>query len=197
MNAFCIRICLVAAFLVSASAVIWFTDADLIIARSIYPSGYMFEGIFRWPGWRVNPWAFLYNFAYIPGAILSGSALLILLGSLFVRFLKIYRRSALFLVLLLAIEPGLIVNILFKEHYGRARFVELVGFGGKYQYTNMWEPGESSNNSSFPSGHAAISFYMMAPWFLMRRRKPSQAISWLVGGIGFGLLVGLAILRPT
>lgn len=183
---------LVLSALVIVTLIMWATDVDLRIARFLYPKGGVLAGQYRWPGWNVFPWQPIYDFASLPAFILLGFAVLIFLGSFIIRSLKNCRKSALFLVLLLAIGPGLIVNVMFKEHYGRARPRELVEFGGKYQYTNIWMKGEARKNSSFPSGHASIGFYLIAPWFLLRRRKPVQATCWLASGIGLGLLIGLA-----
>jgi len=189
---FSIRISLVLGLLLLTSAIIWLTDADVRIARIIYQHGSLSDGHFRWPGSGVFPWQVIYDFAHIPGFILFGAALFILLGGFVAGSLNAYRRASLFLVLLLLIGPGLVVNVVLKDNYGRARPRELVEFGGKYHYTQIWEWGQAGKNSSFPSGHSSIGFYMMAPWFLLRRRKLGQGLCWLAGGVGFGLLVGAA-----
>ncbi|RWX49504.1 PAP2 superfamily protein, partial [Candidatus Electrothrix marina] len=48
------------------------------------------------------------------------------------------------------------------------------------------------SNSSFPSGHAAIAFFLMAPWFVLRDRKQRYAEAFLISGLLFGTLVGIA-----
>jgi membrane-associated PAP2 superfamily phosphatase len=45
---------------------------------------------------------------------------------------------------------------------------------------------------SFASGHAAMGFYLLVPYFLLRRRAPARAAALLVVGLAFGTLVGLA-----
>lgn len=40
------------------------------------------------------------------------------------------RRAAIFLLISLALGPGLLVNTVFKDHWGRARPSQIVEFGG-------------------------------------------------------------------
>ena len=119
-----------------------------------------------------------------------GFSLLVLLVGTVARPLKLYRKQALFLVLLLIVGPGLLVNVLLKDNLGRARPRELIEFGGKYEFSQIWEMGKTGKNSSFPSGHSSVGFYMIAPWFLLRRQKRSKGLVWLAGGMGYGLLIG-------
>ena len=99
---------------------------------------------------------------------------------------------AIFILLLLALGPGLVVNVLLKDQLGRARPREVVEFGGHHQFTQFWQPGSTGSNSSFPSGHAAIAFFMIAPWFVLRDNKQIIATGFLVFGLSFGALVGVA-----
>ena len=41
-----------------------------------------------------------------------------------------WRRPALFLVLVAALGPGLLINVVFKDHYGRPRPREVQELGG-------------------------------------------------------------------
>ncbi len=45
-----------------------------------------------------------------------------------------YRLACSFLALLYILGPGVLVNLLFKEHWGRPRPVNIVEFGGTQQY---------------------------------------------------------------
>ncbi|MCI5208107.1 MAG: phosphatase PAP2 family protein, partial [Candidatus Electrothrix sp. ATG2] len=69
---------------------------------------------------------------------------------------------------------------------------QIVEFGGEYQFTQCWVPGSGGANSSFPSGHAAIAFFLMAPWFVLRDKKQRYARTFLISGLLFGTLVGTA-----
>ncbi len=180
------RIGLVTGALILASLLIWWTDADLRLARLVY------DEQVRWPGLHSMPWLMIYKYAAVPAFVLAGLALATLLLGFFARSLGSYRRQALFLILLLVLGPGLLVNVLFKDNLGRARPRELVEFGGQYQFSQIWERGKTGNNSSFPSGHGSVGFYMIGPWFLLRRRRPAWSALWLVSGTVYGSVVGAA-----
>ncbi len=169
-----------------ATLLIYLTDGDRFLARIIYGT----DGI--WPGIDRFPWNILYDWAPAPGILLAVSALIIFVGGFFSLPLKKHRRSAVFLLLLLAIGPGLIVNVLLKDNLGRARPREIMECGGTHPYTEIWQKGTTGSNSSFPSGHASIAFYTLAPWFIFRDGKKKTATGFLLFGLGFGIAVGLA-----
>jgi lipid A 4'-phosphatase len=99
-------------------------------------------------------------------------------------------RAALYLLLALAIGPGLIVNTAFKDHWGRARPSQVTEFGGTQQFTPAFLPSLAcERNCSFVSGHAALGFYLVSFAFLvpMRRRRLAIAAAVAAGGL-FGLV---------
>jgi len=97
-----------------------------------------------------------------------------------------------FFVILLALGPGLIVNSIFKEYWGRPRPRDIVQYGGKKEFLHPWQKGVAHNGSSFPSGHSSAAFYLTAPFFVLRRRKPRAANLWLAGGLIFGIFMSIA-----
>jgi len=101
------------------------------------------------------------------------------------------RMAALFVVVLLALGPGLIVNTVFKDHWGRPRPADIVQFGGTETYRSFWHFGSPDQGRSFPSGHAAVGFFLMAPFFVLRRRAPGWARRAMAAGILYGSLMGL------
>ncbi len=61
-----------------------------------------------------------------------------------------------FIVTLYLLGPVLIVNRLFKEHWGRARPADITPFGGTAQFTPFWQPSEQClSNCSFVSGEVS------------------------------------------
>lgn len=180
------RLALPIALLLLCTFLVLLTDGDLRLARAVYGQG----GV--WPGINRFPWDLLYEYAGAPAFLLAGLAGGVLLGGLFLKRLADQRRPALFLLLMLALGPGLVVNVLLKDHLGRARPREVQEFGGQYAFTQIWQRGETGKNSSFPSGHASVGFYLIAPWFILRRRDRVQASCWLAGGVAYGFLVGAA-----
>ena len=171
--------------LIGLSLLILMSNADLRIARLVVGTNN------QWPGLYHQPWIFLYKAAPVPGILLAIGALVVLCTEFFISCLKKYRRQSLFFILLLALGPGLLVNVILKDHLGRPRPQELTEFGGRQQFVQFWQTGPDIKNSSFPSGHASIAFSLMAPWFIFRKRRRSLGLSFLWLGIGFGLLVGI------
>jgi lipid A 4'-phosphatase len=97
--------------------------------------------------------------------------------------------SVIYLLLTLALGPGLLVNGILKQHWGRARPREVVAFGGDKQFTNAFVfSDQCKSNCSFVSGEASLGFFGLAFMFVapLRRRKVIATISLMTG-----LLIGL------
>jgi len=185
-NRLLIRFGLPIALLLTYTLVSWVYDFDLRVAHLAYIENE------QWPGVNNFPWNFLYDYAAYPAFLMAGTSLIILVLGLFVRSASRYRRQSLFLVLLLILGPGLVVNVMLKDTQGRARPREIIEFGGKHQFSQIWQKGDTGKNSSFPSGHASAGFYLMAPWFLLRRNNRAIAAGCLLLGIAYGSFVGTA-----
>ena len=98
------------------------------------------------------------------------------------------RRVALYLLLVMIVGPGLLVNSVFKDHWGRARPSQVTEFGGSKQFTRAAIPADQCpKNCSFVSGHASVGFYFLALAFVIPRRRAL----WLAVGTGLGLGIGL------
>lgn len=73
-------------------------------------------------------------------------------------------RAALFLVTTLALGPGLLVNLILKEHWSRPRPRMVTEFGGDYMFKPWWDPrGTCDTNCSFVSGETSSAVWMTAP----------------------------------
>ncbi|HEB49675.1 MAG TPA: phosphatase PAP2 family protein [Desulfobulbus sp.] len=181
-----VEIALAALVLVGLTLVIWWAGLDLRLAGTVVgPDN-------SWPGVERPPWGLLYRWAPLPAFVLAGVCLLLLVAGFFSTRWRRVRRDALFIILLLALGPGLLVNVALKDHVGRARPREVVQFGGSHRFTEIWQPGSTGRNSSFPSGHASVAFFLIAPWFVLRRRHRTLALAFLAGGTLYGLAVGWA-----
>lgn len=159
--------------------------ADLQLSSKFYISG-------GWPVGELFPWHQLYRIDRSPALVLAAAGLIAAGLSFFKPALKEWRRSGVFLALFLALGPGLLVNTVFKDGWGRPRPREIVQFGGKKQFLHPWQKGISGQGRSFPSGHASAAFFLMAPFFIYRRRRPRLARNWLIGGIIFGVFMSIA-----
>lgn len=77
-------------------------------------------------------------------------------------------RPLLFLAVSLTIGPGLVVNSLFKEWWGRPRPQDVTLFGGPDTFFPAWIPGGACpTNCSFPSGEASSSMWLIAFVFVV------------------------------
>lgn len=174
------------AVLILLTVVLHRTNADLRLAALFYqPSA-------DWMLRSREPWRLLYDYAWVPAAVMCMPALILLVAGLWHRPSRRWRKIAAFLVLLLLLGPGLMVNLVFKEHWGRPRPKEIVDFGGTHTYLQVWQRGEAMGNGSFPSGHASIGFFLIAPYFVFRKQSRQWAWFFLAGGTVAGGLVGIA-----
>lgn len=96
-------------------------------------------------------------------------------------------RPLLFLAVSLTIGPGLVVNSLFKEWWGRPRPQDVTLFGGADTFFPAWIPGGACpTNCSFPSGEASSSMWLIAFVFVV-------PVAWrratLVAALIFALVI--------
>lgn len=142
---------------------------------------------------KTHPLArFIYDLVpWISRIILGGLILFLLGGRVLYRRHAAFtrrRRAALFLLLVALVGPLLLVNGVFKEHWGRARPSQVVEFGGTKAFTRAAVPTDQcARNCSFVSGHASVGFYFLALAFVW----PHRRMLWLGIGTAAGLLVGL------
>lgn len=163
------------------SCVFWFSNLDIYLQSLFFKQS---------EGWFLKDY-FLFAGIYQYGPYLSFliflASIILLPLSYFIDYLKKYRKSFIFIILFLTIGSGLIVNSLFKDHWGRPRPREIMEFGGGYRFIHHWVMGPLGKNSSFPSGHASVAFFMIFPYFINRKKK---AFLTLTPGILWGLLMG-------
>ncbi len=121
-------------------------------------------------------------------AVFLGAGLLwrVFLGR---RFFGLSRQIVLYLVLALALGPGLLANGILKEHWGRARPSQIVEFGGDKIYSlPLAITDQCETNCSFVSGDASAGFIFLALGFAARGR--AYKIAGFAFGFGLGSLFG-------
>ena len=118
--------------------------------------------------------------------------MLVFVISLFWTKLKPCRDAGLFFCLMLALGPGLLINGIFKPFWGRPRPNDTIPFRGQQPFLPVGDIGLSSDGASFPSGHASMGFYLMAPGFVLYRRRPRLAAEFFALGLAGGTIMGLA-----
>lgn len=104
---------------------------------------------------------------------------------------RLDRKGLVFVVAVIALGPGLVVNTVLKDHWGRARPVQIVEFGGERQFTPAPLPsGQCQHNCAFVSGHAALGFALIGFALLLPAGRTRRLA--IAGALAFGALVGLA-----
>lgn len=162
----------------------WSADVDLMVSSYFYHSGSFDKSLF---------FRFIYDYGIIPGWIILLSAVLSLIGSLFILRYKKLRTAAVYLILTLAIGSGVIIHGVLKDHWGRPRPKQSIEFGGNQPFRAFYEPhfNQSAEPSkSFPSGHASMGFYFFSLIFLGYHYR-EKSIFWL--GIILTVLLGILL----
>jgi membrane-associated phospholipid phosphatase len=150
--------------LLAVTPVFWLTDLDLQVARWFLDAdaGVLHD---RWY-WKA---AYKLPHVLVPAWILAGLVLLL------VAWRKPLQRHlwrfGLFLLLAIALGPGLVVNAVLKDHWGRPRPVQTVALGGEHPYAPPWQKGPSGRGKSFPSGHVSVPALFLGLALVLRRRR--------------------------
>lgn len=118
------------------------------------------------------------------------SALLAVVG--IYAFNRVARRNAFgvdlrivgYLLLVLVIGSGLVVNGILKNGFGRARPRNVVQFGGAQQFTPAFVvSNECDTNCSFSSGEGSGAFFSLALALALSRRRAPIVAAAVYGGL--------------
>jgi lipid A 4'-phosphatase len=148
-----------------------------------FPAGRTTGSGVSWPAWGRE-------FAMWVVTALAVPAGVTLLGKLLrpgMRML-IPARAAVLLLTTLLLAPGLLTNVLLKEHWGRPRPIDVREFAGRETFVAWWDPrGGCLHNCSFVAGEGAGAFWALAPAAL----APPQWRPLAYGAaLGFGAATG-------
>ncbi|MBN1594482.1 phosphatase PAP2 family protein [candidate division FCPU426 bacterium] len=157
------------------------SDLDLWCAAVFFRQGWLWGSC--------QPWRFLYHLGTLPGLLLSGAGLFVIIGAWLWPQLKTYRRFAAVIVLTLLLGPGLLINALGKEYWGRPRPRDVSRFGGTQAFHRFYQPGLPGRGKSFPCGHASVGFLFVSLYFIAGTRRWKW--SWLGFGLAYGTLMGI------
>jgi lipid A 4'-phosphatase len=168
----------------------FYPEIDLRIAQSFYVDTNQL---------KVFPLSFSPSVALARDAALWVEALLVTpaIAALLIKLilprrkLLVSGRAIVFLISTLALGPGLLVNAVLKEQWGRPRPIEVTQFGGSDRYVAWWDSrGTCDTNCSFVSGDVSSAAWTLAPAAL----APPQ---WraLAYGASLALGIGVAAIR--
>lgn len=92
-------------------------------------------------------------------------------------------KKVLYLLLVLALDAGLLVNVALKDNFGRARPRNIAEFGGTRQFTPAFVLAhECRVNCSFSSGDTAGAFFSLPLAMAFGRRRAMFLASGAFGG---------------
>jgi len=161
-------------------------NIDLAVSAWFYSAGEGFP--------LAHLWLFRAIMKGLPPLVIGATVIAGLLGtvSLFAHrtWLGVTPRVATLLVASLALGPGLLVNTLLKDHWGRARPHQILDFGGTAHFSPaLLLSDQCTRNCSFPSGHAALAFWLVAFAVVVPDRwRIKTTIFMLVIGVLVGLM---------
>jgi lipid A 4'-phosphatase len=115
---------------------------------------------------------------YVLWAVSLLLVFLLLLRLLHPSLQKIKLKGVIYFLCVLIIVPVLIINVVFKDHFGRPRPRDVQQFGGSHVFQPAWSISrECDTNCSFVCGDcsAVFVFWALLPFFKTRRGK-------LIGG---------------
>ncbi|MFC1887375.1 phosphatase PAP2 family protein [Candidatus Cloacimonadota bacterium] len=172
--------------LVLISVLINITGLDITFQKIFY------SGNTGWFLKDAQPWKFIYHYGNLPALFISLLALIILALNSYKSKLNKYAKRSLYLLLVMAVGPGLMINSVLKDNWGRPRPRNITDFGGKHKFEQVLTIDPESTGKSFPCGHASMGFYFFVFYYLFRKRKNKLAATSLFFAIIWGGLIGFA-----
>jgi len=172
--------------LIGLTALLFFTDLDIAIADSFHDP----ETGFVWQGTIIG--SVLHETCSVIVVLFVVYCLVVLLGSPWSTRLRTQRTAAAFLGICLLLGPGLIVNLIFKGHYGRPRPFQVERYGGDYEFQRVWVPSSNEGAAGFPSGDASIGAFLALPAFVLWRRRRRLAWGFLGLGVAGWMVLGFS-----
>ena len=167
---------------VSTTLLFWLTDLDVELAALFYSPGHSAGD------WPYQHWKFikiLYDFAF-PFTVMAGLfAFAVYIVGHFHNYTRRFQRRALYILLVIALGPGIVVNLIFKDHWGRPRPVHIQQFGGEYHYIPPLKLGQTPDKS-FVCGHCSVGYAFFALYFLSQNHKVvyfilTLILAWIMG----------------
>ncbi|MDY6947929.1 MAG: phosphatase PAP2 family protein [Pseudomonadota bacterium] len=169
---------ILACFLVSSILLWGFPAIDLGISRIFFDAGFELQE--QW-WYRVARQA-LVHMIWISMLVIVGIGVFNRLSKQ--ALCGICARKVCYLFLVLILGAGLIVNVLLKDHFGRARPRDIEEFGGSKRFTPAFViSSECDNNCSFSSGEGAAGFFSLALAMALSRRRAALLSSIAIGSV--------------
>jgi lipid A 4'-phosphatase len=136
-------------------------DLDLKLAASFFDPGH--GGFWRsfHPAWLRARDVATWLIALVAFPAVAAPAMKLLRPS---QPLKIPGRAIVLMLTTLALAPGVVANLVLKEHWGRPRPIDVGEFGGDEHFRPWWDPrGDCPKNCAFVAGEPSGAFWTLAP----------------------------------
>jgi lipid A 4'-phosphatase len=160
--------------------ILW-PQTDLYVSRYFYEA----QQGFSWN--EIAIIGFIYRLTGVVSTIILISLLVGIALSYLIKkdITRRYRKTLTYLLACFLIGPGVIVNLVLKDHWDRPRPSQVVEFGGDHQYQAPFSPTFTCDTChSFVSGHASVGFYLFSIALLFRRKR------WLALPLVAGAIIG-------
>ncbi len=171
-------------FLMTLVALVFCPSLDIAVSALFYA---------KETGFWARDWAIVHvlNAIAVDGARVGGGALLLGAALAAWRGWRMWPAKAwLFLFVALVVGPGLVANVTFKDHWGRARPRDSLVFGGAQRFTPaLYLSDACVKNCSFVAGDAAFGFYLPCVTYFV---APSRRRRVLAGALAVGSVFALA-----
>ena len=157
---------------------------DLTVARWFYLGDGHFSG-------RTGLGNFARAIGYaVPFILLAPPAFLWVAEKLGLRtHFHVSGRAVAFLILTMALGPGLLVNLILKDHAHRPRPVQVQDFNGPLEFRPFYRTDGGCNiNCSFVSGESSAAFWTLAPAMLA---PPPVRAAAVAAAVIFGVAVSV------
>jgi len=178
---FSINIIIWIAFVLCSTYFVLFPHIDIYFSSLFYENGFYLKGSL----YEV----FFYKSVPIDVTTFALGSIAVFLYNILTHknFLCIDKRTIIYIILVLSLAPGLIVNTTFKQNWGRARPAEIKEFGGIKTFSPAFILSDQGGNS-FSSGHGAAAFSVLGFALLARKRRRL----WITLALGYGVAVSFA-----
>ena len=167
-------------FILSSLIFKFYPQVDIVISSLFYNDGFYLKGSFY-------EQFFYYSIRPIIASVVIGS-----LGVFFYNYFSkkniflLGKRKLLYIILVISLTPGIIVEYGFKQNFERPRPKEIELFGGKKEFYPAYTFAKQ-NSKSFISGHSAAAFSLVGIALLFYKRK--RLFILLSLGYGLGMII--------
>jgi lipid A 4'-phosphatase len=163
-------------------------STDLGLVGSFYTPGGVNEG---WVQAKLQPWKALYDYGEIFTVGFAFFSAIMLLGAMIGKVSRKFVKPCLVVVLTFLLGPGLLINGILKNYWGRPRPSEVNVLGGDQEYRKVWQPAGSGGGKSFTCGHCSVAFAMISAASFFPTNAAAQ-LAVFFASAALGIVMGIA-----